>query len=205
MLTSLPNILTLSRIAVIPVIVALFFINGDVVRWVCCGFFAAAAITDYLDGYLARSREEESKLGQFLDPIADKLLVVTVIVMLVAFDRMSLVTVIPAVVIVCREIIVSGLREFLAELRLGLPVTSLAKWKTTIQLIALGFLIVGDAGPYFLPTQLIGELGLWLAALLTLVTGYDYLKASAPYMTEPPQKRERGRVGGPTTPVRPSN
>lgn len=184
MITSLPNLLTLSRIAVIPMIVALFFVDGDIGRWAACALFTAAAITDYFDGYLARARQEVSRLGRFLDPVADKLLVVTLIVMLVAFDRISLITVLPAIIIVCREIIVSGLREFLATLQVGLPVTSLAKWKTGIQLVALGVLIVGDAGPDFLPVQLIGEIGLWLAAAMTFITGFDYMRASAPYMVE---------------------
>ena len=184
MITSLPNLLTLSRIAVIPMIVALFFVDGDTARWAAWSLFTAAAITDYFDGYLARARQEVSKLGRFLDPVADKLLVVTLIVMLVAFDRMSLVTVLPAIIIVCREIIVSGLREFLATLQISLPVTSLAKWKTAIQLFALGFLIVGDAGPGFLPVQLIGEIGLWLAAAMTVITGFDYMRVSAPHMIE---------------------
>ena len=181
--------LTLSRIAVIPMIVALFFIDGDAARWACCALFTMAAITDYFDGYIARSRQLVSNLGRFLDPVADKLLVVTVILMLVAFDRMSLLTVLPAAIILCREIIVSGLREYLAGLQVGLPVTTLSKWKTGIQLVALGFLIVGDAGPGFIPVQIIGELGLWLAALLTFVTGYDYLRASAPYMVDDKKAR----------------
>jgi len=192
MITSLPNLLTLSRIAFIPMIVALFFVDGDASRWAACALFAAAAITDYFDGYLARARHEVSRLGRFLDPVADKLLVVTLIVMLAAFDRISLVTVLPAIIIVCREIIVSGLREFLATLQVGLPVTNLAKWKTGIQLVALGFLIVGDAGPNFLPVQLIGEIGLWLAAAMTFITGFDYMRASAPYMVED-EPRESGK------------
>ena len=191
MITSLPNLLTLSRIAVIPMIVALFFVDGDAARWAGCALFTLAAITDYFDGYLARSRQQVSNLGRFLDPVADKLLVVTVIVMLVAFDRMTLITVLPAIIIVCREIIVSGLREYLAALQVGLPVTTLAKWKTGIQMVALGFLIVGDAGPAFLPVQFIGELGLWLAAMMTFITGYDYLRASAPYMVNDKRGAER--------------
>jgi cardiolipin synthase len=184
LITTLPNLLTLSRIAVIPVIVALFFVDGAVARWVSCALFTLAAVTDYLDGHIARSRQEVSNLGRFLDPLADKLLVVTVIVMLVAFDRMSLLTVLPAVVIVSREIIVSGLREFLAALDVGLPVTTLSKWKTGIQMVALGFLIVGDDGPAFIPVQIIGELGLWLAGMMTVITGYDYLRASAPHLVD---------------------
>ncbi len=193
MITSLPNLLTMSRIAVIPAIVALFFIDGAWARIACCALFTLAAITDYFDGYIARSRQEVSNLGRFLDPVADKLLVVAVIVMLVAFDRMSLITVLPAIIIVCREIIVTSLREYLAGLQVGLPVTTLAKWKTGIQMVALGFLIVGDAGPAFIPVQLIGELGLWLAAMLTLVTGYDYFRASAPYMIDDAKAADGGK------------
>ena len=184
MITSVPNLLTLSRIAVIPLIVALFFVEGGAARWGCVLLFSAAAITDYFDGWLARRWGETSNFGRFLDPIADKLLVVTTIVLLIAFDRMTLLTVIPAVIIVCREIVVSGLREFLAALRAGLPVSVLAKWKTAIQMVALGILIAGDAGPAILPVQLIGEVGLWIAGMLTIVTGYDYLKASAPYVMD---------------------
>jgi len=186
---SLPNILTLSRIAVIPLIVATFFFDGDSARWFACALFTLAAVTDYLDGFLARRWEVMSNLGRFLDPIADKLLVVTVIVMLASFDRIGAWTIVAAVVIVCREIIVSGLREFLAEVRVGLPVTQLSKWKTAIQMIALGFLIVGDAAPMAIPAQAIGEGGLWIAAILTLITGYDYLRASAPHLTERPGPR----------------
>ncbi len=198
MITSLPNLLTLSRIAVIPMIVGLFFVDGDGARWAAWALFTAAAITDYFDGYLARARQEVSKLGRFLDPVADKLLVVSVIVVLVAFDHISLITVLPAIIIVCREIIVSGLREFLATLQVNLPVTGLSKWKTGIQLLALGFLIVGDAGPDFLPVQLIGEIGLWVAAAMTFITGLDYLRVSAPYMIEdePQDDGKRAKSAG---------
>jgi cardiolipin synthase len=177
MLTSLPNLLTLSRIGAIPVLLALFYVEAPWVRWVACALFTAACITDYFDGYIARARKQVSPLGRFLDPVADKLLVAAVLLMLASFDRMSGLTLLPAVVILCREIIVSGLREFLAELRVGMPASRLAKWKTGIQMTAIGVLIVGDAGPEALPIRLIGEVGLWLAAILTLITGYDYLRA----------------------------
>ncbi len=177
MLTSLPNLLTLSRIGAIPVLLALFYVEVPWVRWVACALFTAACITDYFDGYIARARKQVSPLGRFLDPVADKLLVAAVLLMLASFDRMSGPTLLPAVVILCREIIVSGLREFLAELRVGMPASRLAKWKTGIQMTAIGVLIVGDAGPEALPIRLIGEVGLWLAAILTLITGYDYLRA----------------------------
>ena len=121
-------------------------------------------------------------LGRFLDPVADKLLVAAVILMLIAFERIDRITCLAAVVIMCREITVTGLREFLAELRVKVPVSRLAKWKTTVQLIALGILIVGDYGPAFLPIRLLGEVGLWIAAVLTLYTGLDYLQTGLRHM-----------------------
>jgi len=176
MLTSLPNMLTLSRIVVIPVMVALFYVDGATARWLACGLFVAAAITDWFDGHLARTRNEVSTFGRFLDPIADKLLVVAVLFMLVAFDRVGAVSILPALVIVLREILVSGLREFLAEVRVGMPVSRLAKWKTGIQMTAIPVLLVGDAAT-FMPTRVVGEVGLWVAAVLTLITGWDYLQS----------------------------
>src|SRR5262249_50966742 len=120
---NLPNLLTLSRIAVIPVLVALFYVEGDAARWTACVLFSAAGITDYLDGHIARSWSQMSAFGRFLDPIADKLLVAAVILMLVAFGRIAGLVVLPAVIILCREILVSGLREFLAGLNVGVPVS----------------------------------------------------------------------------------
>jgi cardiolipin synthase len=189
MLTSLPNLLTLSRIVVIPVLVAMFFIEGDMARWIGCALFVAAAVTDYFDGHFARRLSQISAFGRFLDPIADKLLVSAVILMLVAKDGIAGLVVLPALIILCREVLVSGLREFLAGLNVGLPVSRLAKWKTMLQMVALGFLIVGDAGPDAVPVQMIGEIGLWVAALLTLVTGYDYLRVGLGHMSPRPQPR----------------
>ncbi len=182
MLTSLPNLLTLLRIVIIPVLVALFYFPGDLTRWLACGLFAIAGITDYFDGYLARHRNEVSPLGRFLDPIADKLLVAAVILMLVGRGGIEGLVILRALVILCREILVSGLREYRAEIRVPMPVSKMAKWKTVIQMVDLGFLIVGDAGPAILPVQLIGEVGLWVAALLTFVTGYDYLRRGLKHM-----------------------
>lgn len=176
MVTSLPNLLTLSRIVVIPVMVALFYVDGPTARWGACALFIAAAITDWFDGYVARSRNQVSTFGRFLDPIADKLLVVSVLFMLVAFNRVSQLSILSALVIVLREIMVSGLREFLAEVRVGLPVSRLAKWKTGIQMVAIPVLLVGNALP-ILPTREIGEVGLSVAAALTLITGWDYLRS----------------------------
>lgn len=176
MLTSLPNLLTLSRIAVIPAILALLFFPTPLNRWIALVLFAFAGLTDFLDGYLARHRGEVSAFGRFLDPIADKLLVASVIVMLIAIDQLEGLIVIPAIVILCREILVSGLREYLAEIQVPLPVSRLAKWKTVLQMVALGFLVVGDsAAPAGWPIDAIGNTGLWIAAVLTLITGYDYL------------------------------
>ena len=177
MINTLPNLLTLSRIAVIPLLVALFYWDNALSGWVALGFFTVAALTDFFDGYLARYLDQHSRLGRMLDPIADKLLVASIMLMLVAFQRAP---VLAALIILCRELLVSGLREYLAEVRVGLPVSRLAKWKTFIQMFAIGFLLVGEAGPFFLhpaiTTVLIGEILIWLAAGLTLVTGYDYLR-----------------------------
>lgn len=181
---NLPNILTLSRIFIIPVVIALFYWDSPTTRWVMLGIFIAAGITDFFDGYLARRSNQVSALGRFLDPIADKLLVAALLLMLVGFERMTVWSYLPAVVILTRELLVSGLREFLAQTQVGIPVTQLAKWKTTLQMFALGFLIVGTDAPSWIPAQSIGEVGLWLAALLTLITGYDYLKAGVIHMID---------------------
>lgn len=190
MLLTLPNILTLSRVAVIPVFVALFFLESATGQWIACAVFTLAAITDFFDGYLARSRGQMSAFGTFLDPVADKLLVATALLMMVGFGQISGVVMVPAVIILCREILVSGLREYLASLSIGLPVSKLAKWKTTIQMIAIGILILGNAAhpavPDSIPVRLIGEIGLWVAAAITLITGYDYLRAGLRYMDNPP-------------------
>ena len=184
-LTSLPNLLTLSRILAIPVVIATFYLDGDYARWMGCALFAAAGFTDWLDGHFARRWEQQSELGRFLDPIADKLLVSATLFMLTVTGRLSSHAVLPALVILCRGILVSGLREYLAGLRVGLPVSRLAKWKTAIQMVAIGVLIVGNAGWHALPIVAIGETLLWIAALLTLVTGYDYLRAGLTHIARP--------------------
>jgi cardiolipin synthase (CMP-forming) len=185
LLTSLPNLLTVSRILVIPIVIGSFYVSGDYARWFACVLFSAAALTDWLDGHMARRWQQQSEIGRFLDPIADKLLVSATLFMLTTFGRLSAEAVLPAIVILCREILVSGLREYLAGLRVGMPVSRLAKWKTVIQMVAIGVLIVGDAGPRFLPVAAIGETLLWIAALLTLATGYDYLQAGLRHMAVP--------------------
>ena len=152
--------------------------GGLWLRWVALAIFIAAGVSDFLDGYFARIWAQQSSLGRMLDPIADKLLVASCLLMLGAENTIHGWALFAAVVILCREILVSGLREYLAELRVSVPVTRLAKWKTTLQLIAVGFLICGEAGDAIVPvvTQ-IGIALLWLSALLTLYTGWDYLQA----------------------------
>ena len=179
---TLPNILTFSRILVIPALVTTFYFPSAASDWLALGLFCAAGITDFLDGYLARLRGQMTNLGRFLDPVADKLLVVAAIVMLIAFDRIDSFAVLAAVVIICREILVSGLREFLADIRVPVPVSRLAKWKTTIQMVAIAFLLSGNAGDALLPVKEIGMVCLWIAACLTLYTGYDYLRGGLAYI-----------------------
>ncbi|MDG1709220.1 MAG: CDP-diacylglycerol--glycerol-3-phosphate 3-phosphatidyltransferase [Emcibacteraceae bacterium] len=176
-MNNLANILTFSRILMIPMMIASFYIKGDLSNWLSFAIFTAAGITDFLDGYVARKFNQTSQLGAFMDPIADKLLIAAALMMMVAFGRIEGYSVIAAIVILCREFVVSGLREFLADLKVSLPVTYLAKWKTTIQIFALSFLLVGDASPDIIPSVIIGDWCLWAAALLTLYTGYDYLKS----------------------------
>ncbi len=176
--TSLPNLLTYGRILLVAVMVGAFFLEGDSARWTALIIFTLAGATDFFDGYLARAWAQQSRLGQMLDPIADKLLVSVALILLVAWKTISGVTLIPAIVILCREILVSGLREFLATAKVSVPVSVLAKWKTTLQMFALGFLLAGPAGDkVFALNTTVGIAGLWAAALLTLYTGYDYFRA----------------------------
>ena len=183
---SLPNLLTYGRVLAVPVVVMCMFWPEEFwMRWTALGIFALAAITDFLDGYLARIWAQQSSLGRMLDPIADKLLVAACLMMLVADRTIHGWSIWAAIVILSREILVSGLREFLAELRVSVPVSTIAKWKTTVQLVSLGFLIAGQAGETVLPGNVtIGIVLLWIAALLTLYTGYDYFKAGIRHVVE---------------------
>lgn len=185
---TLPNLLTLSRILAVPILVFLLWQPGPVDYAIIFILYCLVGITDYFDGYLARAQGQISKLGQFLDPIADKIMVAAVIMMLVSTRKMSGepvihgLHIIPALIILLREIIVSGLREFLAELRVSMPVSYLAKWKTTLQLVSLGALIFGGAVPAHEWVHTVGLVSLWAAAGLTLVTGYDYLRLGLNHM-----------------------
>ena len=185
MLMTLPNLLTLSRIAVIPLVVGTFDLDHPWDAWLGGVLFAAACVTDWLDGHFARRWQQVSAFGRFLDPIADKLLVAIILMMLVAFDRLGRSALFPALVILAREILVSGLREYLAALRVSVPVTKLAKWKTTVQLVAIGFLLTGEAGDQVVPvvTQ-IGLLLLWISAIITIYTGWDYFRAGVRHLIE---------------------
>jgi cardiolipin synthase len=185
---SLPNILTYARIAAVPAVVACMYwsdiLQGGLwLRWVALALFIAAAITDFLDGYFARIWGQQSNFGRMLDPIADKLLVASCLLMLAADDTIRGWSLWAAIVILSREILVSGLREYLAELRVSVPVTRLAKWKTTAQLVAIGFLLAGKAGDQIIPVvTLTGLTLLWLSALLTLYTGWDYFQAGVRHL-----------------------
>jgi cardiolipin synthase len=169
----LPNILTLLRIGLIPLLIISFYLEGLIGHWVAAIIFTFASITDYFDGMLARALNAHSSFGRMFDPIADKLLVASALMMLVHFERAPI---IPAILILCREITVSGLREYLAEFKVSIPVSNLSKVKTAIQFISVTILLLGERAigiPYL---DLIGEISLWIAAILTLVTGYAYLK-----------------------------
>ncbi|MCK0068652.1 CDP-diacylglycerol--glycerol-3-phosphate 3-phosphatidyltransferase [Kordiimonas sp. 5E331] len=173
----------MSRIVVIPVLVASFFMEQPLGSHVAFVTFALAGITDFFDGYLARATGSVSKIGQFLDPIADKLMVGAVIIMLVFAGWVDGIHVVAAVIIMCRELLVSGLREFLAGIQVSVPVTMLAKWKTTVQMLALGSLTWSKGAIAFgIPAQEIGIVALWIAAVLTLYTGLDYLRVGLKHM-----------------------
>lgn len=182
---ALPNLLTYGRILAVPVLVFSFFVESTASHWLSFAVFIAATVSDFFDGYLARAWKQQSAIGRILDPIADKLLVATALLLLVSDGTIGGWSVLAAIVILTREISVSGLREFLAELRVSVPVTRLAKWKTAMQMVAIGFLLAGPAGDrllkyYFLDLGLftyVGLLLLWISALITLYTGFDYFRA----------------------------
>ena len=186
---TLANCLTYGRLVAVPVMVALlFWPDAITMRFTALAVFVLAAITDYLDGYVARTYDQSSALGRMLDPIADKLLVAACLLMLAADNTIVGWTLWAAIVILCREILVSGLREYLAELKVGVPVSKVAKWKTTVQLIAIGFLVAGPAGETILPgTIQTGTVLLWIAAALTLYTGWDYLRAGIKHVIDDPR------------------
>ncbi len=174
---NISNILTIARILVIPIILICIYLKGPFYGWVAFIFFCLASVTDYFDGYIARIRNEITNFGTFLDPIADKLLVASVILILTAKEVITDWETIPALIILLREIAVSGLREYLARIKISVPVSRIAKFKTSMQLIALALLILTESGITILPIIFFGKIALWIAGLLTLYTGYDYLRS----------------------------
>jgi len=179
LLNHTPNLLTVLRMALIPAVYAALLMETTFSYWLALGFYIFAGVTDFLDGWLARRFNMQSGFGRMLDPIADKLMVACVLVLLVDNGSIAEWHIIAALIILCREILVSGLREYLIELRVGLPVSRLAKIKTAAQMVALGFLLPGPAGEAVLASaHMIGLSLLWLAAILTLATGYDYARIS---------------------------
>jgi CDP-diacylglycerol--glycerol-3-phosphate 3-phosphatidyltransferase len=192
---NIPNLLTLFRIILIPILIFAFYVPGMIANVIAAILFAVAAITDYFDGYFARYFQAQSKLGRCMDPIADKLLVIVAIVMLINFGNRNLFILIPGVIIICREILVSGLREFLAEYKISVPVSILAKYKTAVQMVAITMLLLGEKGSSyalyyfiggwievdmkFLIVSVITEVGkilFFLSAFLTVITGYSYFR-----------------------------
>ncbi|WP_375396256.1 CDP-diacylglycerol--glycerol-3-phosphate 3-phosphatidyltransferase [uncultured Sphingomonas sp.] len=180
---TLPNLLTLSRIVAVPLLVASLWWPGWPAGYaIAFALYCLMGVTDYFDGYLARAQGTVSKLGVFLDPIADKIMIAAVILMLVGTHDIGGIHLIAALIILLREIAVSGLREFLAQLQVSVPVSQLAKWKTTLQLMALGALILAGALPALAWVHSVGLAALWGAAMLTLVTGWDYLRVGLKHM-----------------------
>jgi len=187
---NIPNLLTYARILAVPLIVLCFFVEGrlhgsDLARWSALGIYLVASITDFFDGYLARIWNQTSNIGRMLDPIADKLLVSSILLLLAAAGTIAGWSIWAAIIILCREILVSGLREYLAMLKVSVPVTWLAKWKTTLQMIAIGFLLAGPAGDKIIPyTTELGIILLWVAAVITMYTGYDYFRAGLKHVVD---------------------
>ena len=189
-LTICRTYLTYARILAVPLIVVCFFLEGrlhssDFARWLALGIFAAASLTDFFDGYIARKWKMTSNIGRMLDPIADKLVVSVVLLLLAAEGSLKNWSLWAAVIILCREILVSGLREYLASLKVSVPVTWLAKWKTAMQLVAIGFLLAGPAGDKIVPyVTEAGHVLLWLSAIVTLYTGWDYFRSGLKHVIE---------------------
>lgn len=172
-MSNLANILTIGRLFLLPPMIVLFFIPANWAAWACLGIYVAGAVTDWLDGWIARRYGQTSEFGRFLDPVADKIFVVTVLLMLIAVDRVTGLWVVAVIVILTREFLVAGVREFLGPKNIALPVTGLAKWKTALQMTSTGLLIMEPLG-FWMKTA--GEVSLAAAAVLTVVTGWAYLK-----------------------------
>jgi len=179
MIKSIPNILTILRIIAIPIIISTFYIDNNVAVWIAVSMFVFASITDFLDGYLARVLSAHSALGKCFDPIADKLLIVSIIVMLIHKQIIDNLNVLPAIAIICREILVSGMREFLSQTNISIPVSNLGKWKTAFQMLSVLLLLLSSKNNIGINENVVflGLLLLWISAVLTIITGYNYFKA----------------------------
>ncbi|RPF76860.1 MAG: CDP-diacylglycerol--glycerol-3-phosphate 3-phosphatidyltransferase [Rickettsiales bacterium TMED254] len=175
-LSNIPNYLTLFRIVCIPIIIICLLPQNSFFNWIALILYAFAGLSDFLDGYLARKYNIETNFGKFFDPIADKILVISVIFILVAIDKISGFFIYPSLIIIIREILVSGLREFFSKTKTHINVTNLSKLKTLIQMFSLGFIIIGNDFALINHTSLIGEIGLTFASILTIYTGYIYFK-----------------------------
>ncbi len=180
-MNNLANILTLTRLALLPVIILLFYMPGAWAAWACLGLYIIGAATDFLDGWVARKFDQITEFGKFMDPISDKIFVATMLIMLVAVDRISGIFVVAVIIILAREFLVAGLREYLGPKNIKLPVTNLAKWKTAIQMIVIGCLIVG---PYDIYIEAAGQIGLGVAAFFTVITGWNYLQSGMAHIKD---------------------
>ncbi len=177
-----PNMLTMARILVLPLLILLWLWAGEYYRWWGLAIYTFACITDYLDGYIARNYNIMTNFGRIMDPISDKILVGGILILLVSDNSIYGVHIVAGIIILVREITVSGLREFLQEIKVAMPVSHLAKYKTGMQMVSLGFLVAENIDLYFLSAQQIGIILLWLSSILTIITGYDYLKRGLDYM-----------------------
>ncbi len=183
MIYTAPNLLTLCRILIIPGIVISLYMESTWGNWIAFSLYTAACITDFFDGYIARVTHQISPIGKFLDPIADKLLVSTVLISAVGLSRLTYWHLIPVIAIVCREIFISGLREFLADYHINMPVSSMGKWKTTFQMFSLGFLITYPSTPSEWHIHTIGVSTLWVSAILTIWSGITYMSVAIRHAT----------------------
>ncbi len=177
---NLANLLTMTRLVLLPFIIVLFYLPFDWAAWTCLGLFIVGSVTDFLDGWVARRFDQVTEFGKFMDPISDKIFVVTILLMLIAVDRIEGIFVMAVIIILMREFLVSGLREFLGPKDVKLPVTQLAKWKTTIQMVATACLIIA---PLSLTAAIVGKIGIIVAAAITAWTGWKYLQAGMEHIT----------------------
>lgn len=176
-MNNIPNILTVGRLASLPILVILMMIDASWAAWAALGLYTLGCVTDWLDGFIARKMNLESTFGRFLDPIADKIFIATVLITLIANHHLSGIWIIPILLILSREFLIAGLREYFGPQNIKFPVSPLAKWKTGCQMVSLGFLVVGEYGNSILPiTMEVGYILLIAATVMTVITGWQYMK-----------------------------